>query len=371
MSALVPLLTREQVEALPERAREVVEYRKSGLSLNHVQGCPLDCAYCIRHTYGLWDQRQPRALMNDDQAVEQLVGHRYFTPHVTPLQLFNRATDPFLPAVREHTFAVLENLDRRGLRNHVLVITRYRVWDEDCERLASIDNLKLTLLFTYSGIDDRRIEPYPSQVAAESLAIASRRRPRRYRTVLYWRPLVPGLNDSARHLAQAVDLSGIGDATVFTGLFFRDEIAAYYRASGLPMPYGATARRKVMPETLEQRILEAFHRLGGGPLFRKTSCAVSYAHGLPDYNGHVGIRELCDICPVAQLRLCDLAHQVPTARQIQEVAGALPEARELQIVDITQRAAVISGLPGEQPRYFLQHALGFQVHDASHPHRPL
>ncbi len=77
---------------------------------------------------------------------------------------------------------------------------------------------------------------------------------------------------------------------MFTGLFFRDEIAAYYRASGLPMPYEQTARRKVMPETLEQRVLEAFRPLGGGPLFRKTSCAVSYAHSLPDYNGHVGIR---------------------------------------------------------------------------------
>jgi DNA repair photolyase len=57
----LPLLSAEQLDRLPARAREVVEYRKSGLSLNHVQGCPLDCAYCIRHTYGLWDQRQPRA----------------------------------------------------------------------------------------------------------------------------------------------------------------------------------------------------------------------------------------------------------------------------------------------------------------------
>ena len=73
----------------------MIEYRKSGLSLNHIQGCPLDCAYCIRHTYGLWDQRQPRALMTDAEAAQELVDHRYFTPHVTPLQLFNRATDPF------------------------------------------------------------------------------------------------------------------------------------------------------------------------------------------------------------------------------------------------------------------------------------
>lgn len=88
MARFVPLLAREQVERLSEGAREVVEYRKSGLSLNHVQGCPLDCVYCIRHTYGLWDQRQPRALMSD--AVNELVGHRYFPPHVTPVQVFNR-----------------------------------------------------------------------------------------------------------------------------------------------------------------------------------------------------------------------------------------------------------------------------------------
>ena len=130
--------------------------------------------------------------MSDAEAVEQLIGHRYFTAHVTPLQLFNRATDPFLPQVKGHTFAVLEDLDARGLRNHLLVITRCKVSDSDCQRLAALCHLRLTLLFTYSGIDDSRIEPYPSQVAAASLKTASGLQPRRYRTVLYWRPLVTG-----------------------------------------------------------------------------------------------------------------------------------------------------------------------------------
>src|SRR5215470_9120834 len=143
VSTTVPLLSKAQVEALPARAREVVEYRKSGLSLNHIQGCPLDCAYCIRHTYGLWDQRVPRALMSDAQAVEELVGHRYFQPNITPLQLFNRATDPFLPVVRPHTFAVLEDLDARGLRNHVLVITRHQMNQGDAHRLNALHNLKV------------------------------------------------------------------------------------------------------------------------------------------------------------------------------------------------------------------------------------
>ena len=367
VSITVPLLDRGQMDQLPERAREVIEYRKSGLSLNHIQGCPLDCAYCIRHTYGLWDQRQPSALMSDDQAVEELVSHRYFRPHVTPLQLFNRATDPFLPAVRPHTFAVLEGLDARGLRNHVLVITRHQMKPSDIDRLNALVNLKVTLLFTYSGIEDKRIEPYPSSVAAASLQIMSAPPYRRYRTIMYWRPLVPGLNDSDEHLDHAYKLHQHADATVFTGLFYRDQIAAYYRANGLPEPYDETARRKIVPEALERRVLSAF--ADSDSLFRKTSCAVSYVHALPDYNGHVGIRELCDICPPAQLDLCKQAHRVPAAAQVHKIARTMPEAGDLQVTGITDRAVTVSGLPDEQPRYFLQHALGFQVHDVRHPHQ--
>ena len=366
MRTHVPLLSRGQIENLPVRARQVVEYRKSGLSLNHIQGCPLDCAYCIRHTYGLWDHRTPHALMPDAEAVGQLVAHRYFRAHVTPLQILNRATDPFLPAVRPHTLAVLADLDARGLRNHVLVITRHQMKPADIGALSQLVNIKLTLLFTYSGINDKRVEPYPSHVAAGSLLMMSAPLPRRYRTILYWRPLVPGLNDSEEHLDRAYGLSQHADATVFTGLFYRDQIAAYYRANGLPEPYGHTARRKIVPETLERRVLTAF--ADSASLFRKTSCAVSYVHGLPDYNGHYGISELCDICPLSQLDRCRNAHRVPTAAQIREAAKDLPEADALTVEQVTGRAVVVSGLPSEQPRYYLQHALNFQVHDAAHPH---
>lgn len=174
------------------------------------------------------------------------------------------------------------------------------------------------------------------------------------------------MNDTDEHLAAAHELSKHADATVFTGLFYRDQIAEYYKANGIPEPYQDTARRKIVPETLEARVLEAFSN--SSALFRKTSCAVSYAHGLPDYNGHIGIRELCDICPLSQLELCLSAQRVPTAEQVRHVASVLPEARELKVVDITERATVVSGLATEQPRYFLQHALQSQVHDERHPH---
>jgi hypothetical protein len=51
---------------------------------------------------------------------------------------------------------------------------------------------------------------------------------------------------------------------VYTGLFLREEIAAYYEAHDLPLPYDETARRKILPEATEQRVLTAFRDHGGG-----------------------------------------------------------------------------------------------------------
>jgi hypothetical protein len=98
----------------------------------------------------------------------------------------------------------------------------------------------------------------PLHVAAESLRLMSAPQHRRYRTVLYWRPLVPDLNDTDEYLHRAHELTRHADATVFTGLFYRDQIAEYYKANGLTEPYGRTARRKIMPEALERRVVAAF-----------------------------------------------------------------------------------------------------------------
>ncbi|GAA2439680.1 radical SAM protein [Streptomyces glaucus] len=366
----LPLLTPEEIKGLKPKLSDVIEYRKSGLSLNHVIGCPLECGYCIRHLYDNWAMKTPRLLMSDEEAVAALTGHRYFRPHITPVQVFNKATDPMLPGVKPHTFNTLRLLDEQGLTNHVLVITRWRVDPEDCQVLNSYQNLKVTVLVTHSNIQHRGIEPVDSSIAANSLKILHEHADR-YRVILYWRPIVPGLNDSDEDIARAVELSRHAHATVFTGLFYRKEIAAYYQEMGLPEPYDTTARRKIMPETLESRILAAFHRPSDkeqpfGPLFRKTSCAVSYAHRVPDYNGHYGIRELCDICPVKQVSLCAQAWKAPAQQDADRAAAELGATGP---VEITDRAIITEGLD-EQPRYYLQHGYGFQVHDRSHPHRP-
>lgn len=360
----LPLLTEGDRADIQSDLLSVVEYRKSGLSLNWIIGCRLRCAYCVRHLFGNFEMEQPRALLREAEALRLLMESPLFEPNVTPVQLLNRATDPMLPDVKPHVFEMLRLLDEQGLTNHVLVITRWRIKPEDCAVLNSFSNIKLTILVTYSGIEDERIEPVDSEIAANSLRTAFAHA-ERYRTVLYWRPIVPGLNDSNDHLGRVMELSRHAHATVFTGLFFKDEIRDYYRANGLPEPYDDNARRKVFPAELENRILAASRArpAGGSPLFRKTSCGVAFAHGLADYNGHFGIRELCNICPAAQLQRCAEAWTPPDSRTV----AAMAEQQGGTLVTINERAVLVAGIDGST-RNWMQQKLGYQVHDVVKPH---
>jgi len=357
------MLTNEPKTLISDALARVVSYRKSGLSLNHIVGCPLDCAYCVRHGDGEYGLKRPTALMDDDEAVARLVDSSYFVPHVTPLQLLNQSTDPLLPAVEPHTLAVLERLDALGLTNHVLVISRYRLRREVCERINALQKLRVTLFFTWSGIEDTRIEPVSSEIAIASLRLAHTHA-ERYRVVLYWRPIVSGLNDSLRHIARARELSQHAHATVFTGLFYREAIKQFFVENGLPELYDDVARRKILPRELEARVLKHFEPSEQRPLFRKTSCAVAYAHRVADYNGHIGVREICDICPSEQIARCLKEHRKPPTDEFARIARELGATAEPVFVE---GRVVVAGL-SDQHRYLLQHRYGYQVHDVLHPH---
>lgn len=348
---------------LPPALREIIDYRKSGLSLNHIVGCPLDCGYCVRHIFANYEMKRPHLVVDDEVAVEQLVGHWAFVPHRTPLQIFNRATDPFLPGVKDHLFATLKQIDDRGLSNPVLVITRWEIDASDVAWLETLRNVKLTILVTWSGIDNDRIEPVSSRIAERSLEVL-RSAASRTKIVLYWRPLIAGLNDTCAHLQRARTLAQYADATVFTGLFFREEIREHFRAAGIPDLYQEVARRKILPSSVERRVLRAFE---GVPIFRKTSCGVAYAHGTADYNGHFGISEICDICPNDQRALCGKAHRRPDIDEVRKLAEMVNLQTDNALV--TDRAVEVSGST-EYQRYFIQHALNYQVHDRAQPHRP-
>lgn len=364
MQQFIDIIDSNDYKKINSSLKAIVEYRKSGLSLNHIIGCPLDCSYCVRHLFGNFDQRIPKALYSDEEAVSILINHKFFQKDITPIQLFNRATDPMLPKVKKHTHNVLFLLDELGLKNNVILITRWKVTDDDCRRFNNLKNIKLTIFVTYSGIDNSEIEPVKSAVAAKSLKVLFKNSTG-YKVILYWRPIIPGINDTQASLKKVRALAKNAHSTVFSGLFYRDEISKYYKKNKLPEPYKDTMRRKILPEQTEEKILSFFNSgKNPVPLFRKTSCGIANAHQQADYNGHYGIRELCDICPKEQVGRCQEKWHAPEKEAVITLCERLGATSPPLV---TEKAIIVEGLD-EQNRYFLQHTFQYQVHDAEKPH---
>ncbi len=156
--------------------------------------------------------------------------------------------------------------------------TRFRVTDADMAALERLRNLRVTLLFTYSGITDPRVEPIAkSAITLTSLGTACRAR-NRTKAILYWRPIVPGWNDDPATMARVLDVGRDADAIVFTGYYHKVQNAEYLRSLGVDVPYSdGYDRRKVMPAELDEKVIAAWRESGASvPLFRKTSCG---SHG--------------------------------------------------------------------------------------------
>ncbi|WP_238580761.1 radical SAM protein [Streptomonospora alba] len=334
------------------------------------RGCPLDCGYCVRHFWGNFEQKTPQLRVTTPEAVAMLTGHAAFRPHTTPVQLFNKATDPMLPGVKPHTFAVLEELDRRGMTNLVLIITRFHVTTEDMAALEALQHVRVSLLFTYSGIADARVEPIAkNRTTIRSIETATARNDRT-KVILYWRPIVPGWNDDPETMAgvlEVADSAGV-DALVFTGYYHQEENAEFLRASGVAVPYADNyQRRKMLPAELDAKVVRAWQVSGiSVPLFRKTSCGVTYAHEIPDYNGHWGVPELCDICPAAQRRRCAADRRSPTEAEFRQAPADLDYGSDTPF--LIEDGHVLTHALGEQRRYALQHRLRHQIREVDHPH---
>ena len=364
--ARLQLMPAGQKAALDPYMAQIVTYRKSGLSLNHIIGCPLDCGYCVRHFWGDFEHKTPHLLVPTPEAVEMLTGHEAFRASTTPIQLLNKATDPFLPGVKPHLFQVLRALDERGLDNLVLIITRFTVTAADMLELERLQHVRVTLLFTFSGITDPRVEPIAkSAITTRSIATACARK-NRTKVVLYWRPIVPGWNDDPATMSGVLAAGRAADAIVFTGYYHKEQNAGYLRSLGVEVPYGQDYnRRKVLPEELDARVIAAWRASGiSTPLFRKTSCGVSAAHQVADYNGHWGVRELCDICPAAQIGRCHAGHRQPAPGELDTVLADLGYATDYLI----DGGHVWTHGLGEQKRYAIQHTLGFQIWELDQPH---
>jgi len=162
-------------------------------------------------------------------------------------------------------------------------------------------DLDLHFAFSTFGVD-HYLDGGSRRQFCRNLEEASRRQGPKYS--IEFRPIVYSVNDSQEAITWVMWQAYVNKMAVgYSGLQGKPGVVAAWEATGLPLqPYPGYrfGHKKMIGEAVEQRIRSAAGYYGV-PLFRKTSCLVSYVHGLArDYNAHyyrpdeVG----CGACPM-------------------------------------------------------------------------
>src|SRR5260221_3416071 len=116
---------------------QIVEHTTSWLTINPYKGCSLKCAYCFRVKWGA-SSAKPILEVPVRDAVEQLISHNDFIPHVTPVSINISSTDALLPNVKASTFEAIKIFESKKLSNPFGITTKLPFQKVDIDFLESL-----------------------------------------------------------------------------------------------------------------------------------------------------------------------------------------------------------------------------------------
>lgn len=329
-------LNGEERKKLDSYALKIIDYRRTGISLNHIIGCPLDCAYCVRHFWGNFVMKEPHLLCTDEEAVSLLLESKFFIKDSIPIQFLHKATDPFLPGVKEHMFRVLKMLDNARIKNVVMLITRYKISKSDIEKLESFCNIKIVVFFTYSGIRDRKIEPVADMKNIDELANCVHLA-KKVKFVQYWRPIVYGWNDGDHIIKNVLQYAKFFDAIVVKGLRHKKENNDYFLQKNINIFHQYGQYKKILDKNILQKIYSEHKDMCiDTPIFQKTSCAISHVFGIGDYNMQIKEKIDCSNCSAEQQSKCNSLKKVGSIIELENILKKRIEVDQIGNISIAQ-----------------------------------
>lgn len=247
-----------------------IEHLKSGLSINTHIGCPLGCKYCILSTIENYDGRPQNCASPKDIIESLFTKNSFYVKGHTPLYINNR-TDPFLPEVIDSTYELLSLLSKQEIQSPIMLITKL---SPDERIIPLFDQLNILLFYTFTGLphgmdfnSDKRI----SEINLEKIYSCVPKKSR----FLYYRPIIPGLNDDLLIFEDIVSRIGINFDTITVGgvRIFEKNIEQIFPLLGKKI--GEVDRNhKYIENEFYQSIMPLAEKYNVN-IIRHTSCAIA------------------------------------------------------------------------------------------------
>ena len=214
-----------------------------------------------------------------------------------PVSINNYFGDPFLQY--EDTLKKLERLESKKHKGIVCIITKSEAREEQLDKLKSLD-LNLHILYSTCSVADFDGPSYKKRIETMQRIVEVG-----INVSLEFRPLINGINDDIENISKILeDAKSIGIKDLaYGGLMGTKEVLALLKRKGffpkVPRGFDSWSPNKKLMNEDTRAFLEKRCKELGLNSFRKTSCLLSYHHGLErDYNNHFYRPQnyACDAC---------------------------------------------------------------------------
>lgn len=280
---------------LPDPATDVKYFSVNPFLPDQTNRCPLECRYCICHKDDSWHHHperfveQPEALELIPILVDKILATEQGALGI-PISICD-FSDPFVPAHKFHSLAILRELGRRKAKNIVYLTTKAHpgtVYLKELKRV--VDDFPTLHVIVYVSLS-------PLIKGIELVSIDSRKKLLRdlfqlgIQACWYLRPLHPDWFDEHVFDSLAEDLlPTVGPNILLSSLAISDEIETNLKSNNIPVPAWDRAQQGSKMPLSEQFEAEIRKRLGYwakklnldiGPVMGHRICGANGYHAYP------------------------------------------------------------------------------------------
>lgn len=273
------------------------EYLKSYYSINSYIGCTINCGYCFLAPLEIIPMR-PMQTLEERRLIEDMLCDPLFEEGKTVLSLNNR-TDPFISSVvKESTFCLMDEMEKRNIHNLVTITTKGLVTCEDAARLASYRHIKPVIIVTYNGIP-QNIQPISAKIQEQTMQNVATQTG--ISLLHQFRPIIPGINDTEETINKVVRFAKrYCQATIYQGLRINANIKKRLEERNY-IYHGKFDSHKQKSLHTDEIFSALREEDPAYPIYEHTSCCLSYIMHTPDYNQHYTTMNCPIGCPSHQL----------------------------------------------------------------------
>jgi len=303
--------------------------------------------------------RTPEQLYTVDQIIKMLLNNRYFIANSTTLCFGNR-TDSFLPSNITYTVNFIKALEQLKLNNPLIIVTKKIIPEDVLQYIQNLEHVKVVFFISYSGLPSHIEKGIKAQ---DSLNNFVNLKKHNIPAVHFWRPILEINSGSGQIRDVLAFTSKYAIASVYIGLKLSKELNRIYkeRDEYFHLPSNLDDYGEYFPEYAEIRILDIVQsEFPVYPLYKHSSCAISLALGIPDYNATVYKDSICreSQCPSWKRAICENSKIIP---EVSNVESLLRRIGSHCRATVTPNHVEIFGELAQEEYVFLLHHLNYPI----------